>query len=300
METFVAVADSGSLTAAAGRLKRPLTTVSRTIQQLEERLGAPLLVRTTRRLALTDVGRHYLESCRRVLADVAEAERTAAGEHGALGGRISVTATSVFGRMHVLPVVGEFLLLHPGVSARIMLLDRVVDFIEEGFDVAFRLGAPADSSLVAVKLGELRLVTCASPKYLQAHGVPKRPGDLKDHRLISIGTIGSDLWSYPGPKGRTKGADSDHLNINDALAAMDAAVMGLGVFRIFYYQVAELVRAGLLQTVLDDFEPPPLPLNLVRPESRMVPARVRAFIDFAVPALRQRIATLIPAGGSVG
>ncbi len=290
METFVQVADSGSLTAAATRLKRPLTTVSRTVQQLEQHLGAPLLLRTTRRLALTDVGRHYLESCRRVLAEVAEAERTAAGEHGALSGRIGVTATSVFGRMHVLPVVAEFLLLHPGVSARMMLLDRLVDFIEEGVDVAVRLGSLADSSLVAVRLGELRLVTCASPKYLQAHGVPKIPSDLKNHHLIGVSTVGTDLWNYPGPKGRIKAAGPDRLNINDAWAAIDAVVMGLGIARIFHYQVAERVRAGMLQTVLDNFEPPPLPLHLVRPESRMVPARVRAFIDYAAPALRQRVA----------
>jgi DNA-binding transcriptional LysR family regulator len=292
METFAAVADAGSLTAAAKRLKRPLTTVSRTIQQLEEHLGAPLLVRTTRHMALTDVGRHYLDSCRRVLADVADAERAAAGEHGALSGQIALTATSVFGRLHVLPVLTEFLLRHPGVTARELLVDRVVDFVEEGIDMAIRIGPLADSSLVAVHLGELHLVTCASPEYLRAHGIPKSPGDLKEHDLIAFGTAIGDLWTYRGPKGRLKVSGRERLNVNDVFAAIDAAVMGLGIIRIFYYQVADRIRAGALQTVLDEFEPPAMPVNLIRTESRMLPARVRAFIDHAVPALRQRLAAL--------
>jgi DNA-binding transcriptional LysR family regulator len=292
METFAAVADAGSLTAAARRLKRPLTTVSRTILQLEAHLDAPLLLRTTRRLALTDVGRHYLESCRRVLADVAEAERAAAGEQGALSGQINVTATSVFGRLHVLPVLTEFLLRHPGVTARVLLFERVVDFIDEGIDVAIRLGPQADSSMVAVHLGELRLVTCASPEYFRAHGVPKSPGDLKGHDLIGYGGVNVDLWAYAGPKGKLRAVGRNRLTINDVFAAIEAVVMGAGIARIFYYQVADRIRAGTLQTVLEDFEPPAMPVTLVRPESRMVPARVRAFIDFAAPALRQRLAAL--------
>ena len=293
MGLFVAVADAGSLVAAARRLRLPAQSVSRKLQALEEHLRARLLTRTTRRLALTEEGRHYVEACRRILADVEEAERGVAGRHDEPRGALAVTAPVVFGRLHVLPALMAFLSAYRNVQARLVLIDRVVDLVEEGIDVAIRIGALPDSSLVARRVGSLRRVICASPGYLDAHGVPIRPGDLADHDCVTFAGISpTDRWSFREEGRELSVPVRSRLVVTTAEAAVDAAVAGLGVVRLLSYHGAAAVAEGRLRLILQRFEPPEVPVHLVSVETRFAPARVRAFLDFAVPRLRAQLQAL--------
>jgi DNA-binding transcriptional LysR family regulator len=293
MGLFIAIVDGGSLASAARRLRIPLQTVSRKLQALEEHLGARLLTRTTRRLALTEEGRDYAEACRRVLADVEDAERRVAGRHGEPKGVLSVTAPVVFGRLHVLPVVLDFLNAYREVETRLVLIDRVIDLVEEGIDVAVRIGALPDSSLIASRVGELRRVICASPDYFHRRGAPASPDDLADHDCITFAGITSPArWTFEGRDGAQSVAVRSRLVVTTAEAAVDAAVAGLGITRLLSYQVAAALAAGQLRLVLERFEPPEAPVQLVSVEGRRAPARVRAFLDFAAPRIRARLAAL--------
>lgn len=293
MGLFVAIAEAGSLAAAARRLRLPVQSVSRKLQALEEHLGARLLTRTTRRLALTEEGRHYVEACRRILADVDAAERGVAGRHEEPRGALAVTAPVVFGRLHVLPALMAFLDAFRSVEARLVLVDRVVDLVEEGIDVAVRIGALPDSSLIALRVGVLRRVICASPAYLDARGVPARPEDLADHDCVTFSGIASTgRWNFRDEGRELSVPVRSRLIVTTAEAAVDAAVAGLGVVRLLSYQVAAAVAEGRLRLILQPFEPPEVPVHLVSLETRFAPARVRAFIDFAAPRLREGLAAL--------
>lgn len=290
MGLFVAIADAGSLAAAGRRLRLPLQTVSRKLQALEDHLGVRLLTRTTRRLALTEEGRDYLDACRRVLADIEDAERRVAGRHAEPQGQLAITAPVVFGRLHVLPVLTEFLDAYPQVEARLMLLDRVIDLVEEGIDAAVRIGPLPDSSLIATRLGGLRRVVCASPAYLKRHGTPETLADLARHDCITFAGISSPVnWKFDGIG---TASIRSRLVVTTAEAAVDAAIAGIGVTRLLTYQVAEALDAGKLRLILTGFETPAVPVNLVSVEGRQAPARVRAFLDFAVPRLRARLTAL--------
>ena len=290
MGLFVAIADAGSLAAAGRRLRLPLQTVSRKLRALEEHLGVRLLTRTTRRLALTEEGRDYLDACRRVLADIEDAERRVAGRHAEPKGQLAITAPVVFGRLHVLPVLTEFLDAYPQVEARLMLLDRVIDLVEEGIDAAVRIGPLPDSSLIATRLGGLRRVVCASPAYLKKHGTPETLADLARHDCITFAGISSPVnWKFDGIG---TASIRSRLVVTTAEAAVDAAIAGIGVTRLLTYQVAEALDAGKLRLILTGFETPAVPVNLVSVEGRQAPARVRAFLDFAVPRLRARLTAL--------
>ena len=290
MGLFVAIADAGSLAAAGRRLRLPLQTVSRKLQALEDHLGVRLLTRTTRRLALTEEGRDYLDACRRVLADIEDAERRVAGRHAEPKGQLAITAPVVFGRLHVLPVLTEFLDAYPQVEARLMLLDRVIDLVEEGIDAAVRIGPLPDSSLIATRLGGLRRVVCASPAYLKKHGTPETLADLARHDCITFAGISSPVnWKFDGIG---TASIRSRLVVTTAEAAVDAAIAGIGVTRLLLYQVAEALDAGKLRLILTGFETPAVPVNLVSVEGRQAPARVRAFLDFAVPRLRARLTAL--------
>lgn len=290
MGLFVAIADAGSLAAAGRRLRLPLQTVSRKLQALEDHLGVRLLTRTTRRLALTEEGRGYLDACRRVIADIEEAERRVAGRHGEPKGALAVTAPVVFGRLHVLPVLTDFLAAYRQVETRFVLLDRVIDLVEEGIDAGIRIGSLPDSSLVAVRLGGLRRVVCASPAYLERHGTPATPADLAEHDCVTFAGITSPArWTFDGIG--TVPIRS-RLVVTTAEAAVDAAIAGLGLTRLLTYQVAEAIAAGRLRLILKPFETAEVPVSLVSVEGRHAPARVRAFIDFAVPRIRARLAAL--------
>jgi DNA-binding transcriptional LysR family regulator len=293
MRLFVAVGDAGSLSAAARRLKVPLPTVSRKLALLEQHLGVRLVVRTTRKFVLTDPGRTYLESCRRLLAEVEDAERMAAGEYEAPKGRLYLTAPIVFGRLHVLPVALAFLNAYPEVDLRLSLVDRIADMIEEGIDVALRIAHLADSSLIAARVGTVRLVTCASPAYLKANGAPRAPSDLLQHHCIaSVNLSATDRWSYRiGGEDQAFGIRS-RLAVTTAEAAIDAAIAGIGITRVLSYQAAAAIKAGKLKLILRAFEPPEIPVSLVHPEARLTPPKVRAFLDFAAPRLRRRLEAL--------
>lgn len=290
MRVFVATADAGSLSGAARRLKAPLPTVSRKLAMLEQHLGARLVTRTTRRFVLTEAGRRYLDSCRRILAEIDEAELVAAGAHDAPRGRLFITAPIVFGRLHVLPVIAAFQKRYEQVEVRLSLVDRVVDLIEEGMDVGVRIGILPDSSLIAARIGGVGFIACAAPSYLKAHGAPTTPADLARHHCIASANLSSpERWIFRRNGVEQPAAIRARLTVTTAEAAIDAAIGGLGIARVLSYQAADAIRQRKLTPLLRDFEPPELPVNLVHPEGRFVPPKVRAFLDFAGPRLRRRL-----------
>lgn len=291
MSTLLAAVDAGSLSAASRKLGVPLATVSRRVSDLEAALGTKLLVRTSRRIDTTDAGRSYVAACREILAAVDQAERTAAGEYAAPRGEIVVTAPIVFGRLHVLPVIVGFLDTYPEIDVRLVLTDRVTNFIEDHVDVALRIGKLPDSSLIATRVGNVRRVVCASPDYLKRHRPPlKHPSDLQGHACITFeGLMSPAAWKFPKGKGEMSVAIRSRLIVNTAEAAIDAAIAELGVTRILSYQIADALRARTLKIVLGDFEPEPSPVSLVYPGQGLLPLKTRAFIDFATERLRFKL-----------
>lgn len=291
MEVFVAVADAGSLASAGKALGLSPPVVTRVIAALEERLGVRLLNRTTRSLSLTEAGARYLESTRQVLAALDEAERSAAGATAIPSGHLRVTAPLTFGRMHLMPVLAGFLRSQPRVTATLVTLDRIANLIEEGFDVAVRIAQLPESTLIARRIGEVTRVLVASPAYLDRHGVPREPMDLRAHEMIAVpGLLPGGEWRFwADGKPQTVRLTSS-LAVNDALAAIMAAERGEGLTAVLSYMVAPQLRAGTLVTVLDPFTPPPVPVQLVYPQSRLVAAKVRAFVDFAAPRLTRILA----------
>jgi DNA-binding transcriptional LysR family regulator len=289
LTTFVAVAEQGSFIGAARRLGRSPAAVTRAVAALEDRLGTRLLNRTTRAMALTEEGARYLDSARRLLAEFEELEAGAAGEGDLPRGTLAVTAPVLFGRLHVLPVALAFLKDHPAVDLRLLLVDRVVSLVDEGLDVGVRLGQLPDSSLRAIAAGAIGRAVYASPDYLARHGAPAAPQDLVGHACISFadGATGLQRWSF----GREDAAHTvgvrPRLAVNTAEAAVDAAVAGLGVTRVMTYQAA-MEEAGQLVRILREHEPPSVPIQLVHPAGRHLPAKVRLFVDRAVAALRAR------------
>ncbi len=286
MTVFVAIAEAGSLSAAARRLEQPLATVSRKLAVLEARLKTQLIARSTRRLELTEAGRDYLEASRQILERVDEAERVAAGAYARPHGRLVISAPVVFGRLHLLPVIVEFLREFPDVDVRLIQADRIVNLLEEHVDLALRIGELADSGLVATRVGEIRRVACASPAYLAAYGRPATPADLARHACISFeGLMSASAWAFPGQSVEVH----SRLAVTTAEAAIAAAQMGLGVARVLSYQVAEAVQAGTLERLLSDFEPAPVPVSLIYPGQGRLPMKCRAFLDYAAPRLRERL-----------
>ena len=295
INVFVAIAEAGSLSAAGRRLGMPLSTVSRYLAALEDQVRVRLITRTTRDLVLTESGRHYLESCRRIVAELEAAELRLAGEHEEPQGELAVTAPVVFGRLQVLPVVVEFLRMSPRVTARLLLVDRTVDLIEEGLDVSVRIGALPDSSLIATRVGSIRHITCASPAYLVSRGRPSSPQELRNHDCISFTALSPvERWSFAGPKSQRVNLHP-RLTVNTAEAAIDAAVAGLGITRVLSYQAARPVADGSLRLILENFEPEEMPVNILHREDRLPQAKVQSFIAFALPRLRK---ALKPSGRS--
>ena len=293
MSVLVAVVETGSFSAAGRKLNAPLPTISRKVSELEAHLKTQLLIRTTRKLTLTDAGAAYVAASKRILEQVAEAERAASGEYMAPRGDLVVTAPIVFGRLHVLPAVTEFLRNYPEVDVRLPLSDRNVHLIDDHVDVAVRIGALADSSMVATRVGAVRRVVCASPAYLAATGTPKVPEDLAALACISFDALASSTsWIFAVGKGRTEHTVPVHsrLSVNTAEAAIDAAIAGIGVTRVLSYQAANAVAEGKLKIVLADYEPEPLPANLIYLEQNLLPRKTRAFLDFVAPRIRESVA----------
>ncbi|VVE37051.1 LysR family transcriptional regulator [Pandoraea cepalis] len=290
MSILIAVVDAGSLSAAARRLGMPLATVSRKVGDLEAHLKTRLLHRTTRQLSLTEAGSSYVAACRRILEEVGEAERAATGEYATPKGELVLTAPVVFGRLHVLPVVAQFLAQYPEIDINLVLTDRVVHLMDEHADVALRIGDLPDSTLVATGIGEVRRVICGSPGYFGVHGVPSTPGDLSGHACITFEVLASRrAWVFGAGRGEQSVPIRSRLTVNTAEAAISAAVLGVGLVRVLSYQVAQALQDDTLRVVLDNFEAAPLPVYLVHKGQAPLPLKLRAFLDFATPRLRARI-----------
>jgi DNA-binding transcriptional LysR family regulator len=297
LQTFVRIADSGSLSAAARASGRSLPAVSRSLVQLEADLGVRLLHRTTRRIHLTDAGAQYLERCRRILAEVEEANASISDLGRALAGPVTVTAPILFGQMHVASVVTEFLSLHPGVSVNLILTDRYVNIVEEGIDLAVRIGKLTDSGLVARKLGEVRRVACASPAYLKRKGTPKSPKDLADHNCLQFsGLSPTPYWEFVEAGKARQVRVQGTFSATHGAAVIDAARGGLGIVRALSYQLQAAVAAGELRVLLQRFEPAPIPVNAVLPTGRMLPARVRALADLLQERMKGKDLKKLAAG----
>lgn len=287
MEVFSAVAEAGSLAGAAKRLRLSPAAVTRAIAALEDHLGVRLFNRTTRSLSLTEAGTRFLDSTRRLLGDLEEAEKTAVGATATPSGHLTLTASVAFGRTHVTALVLDFLQAQPRVTASLLLLDRVVNLVEEGIDVAVRIGRLPDSTLVARRVGEVRRVLVASPAYLAKRGVPERPDDLKGHDVIAFtGLLPGREWRFADDGRDAAVVLVPRLEVNDAAAGIAGAERGDGITIALSYMVAGAVAEGRLVPVLDRYSPPAVPVQLVYPRARTMAAKVRAFLDFAAPRLR--------------
>ena len=286
MRVFVRVAESGGFAGAARALGMSPAAVTRAVAALEIAIGARLFIRTTRSVKLTDAGGRYLEDCRRILSEIAEAEAAAAGSTATPTGMLTLTAPVQFGRLYVLPVVTDYLARHPAVSVRALFLDRISNMIEEGIDVGVRIGHLADSGLSAIRVGSVRRVICAAPSYLERHGIPETPRDLREHAVIGAWSPGAlPEWRF-GPERRIVVAVHPRLTCNTVDAALAAALDGGGIVRLLSYQVAPAVAEGRLRILLSDDEEAPVPIHVVSPEGRRAPAKTRAFVDLAVARLR--------------
>lgn len=295
LEVFVAVAEAGSFARAAARLRISAPAVTRAVASLEDRLGTRVLNRTTRSLSLTEAGLRFLENAKRLLAELDEAERAAAGESAAPSGHLAVTAPVTFGRSALAPVTSAFLRAHPGVTASLTLVDRVVNLVEEGIDLAVRIGRLPDSTLVARRVGEVQQVLVASPAYLAEHGEPASPTELGAHAIIAFtGLMPSREWRFVDGGSGGRVALRPRLELNDAIAAIAAAEAGDGITLALSYMVAEKIAERRLMAVLHRWAPPPVPVQLVFPQARLVASKVRAFADFAGPRLRELLDRVPP------
>jgi len=281
MQAFVAVADLRGFAPAARKLRLSASGVTRLIAALEDRLGVRLLQRTTRSVALTDAGVRYLERARRILADVEEAEGAVEGEHSLPRGRLVVSAPVGFGRLHVSPVISEYLKRYGEVSAELRLSDLMINLVEEGVDVAARIGHLADSSLVARHVGEMRRIVVASPNYLRSHGEPRTPEAIASHQTIQFGSPSAD-WRFVRDGEEIRVAPAPRLITNSADAAIQYAAQDGGLTRVLAYQAADAIKAGRLKIVLAKFEQPALPIHMVYPTSRLLSAKVRTFVDLVI------------------
>jgi len=299
MAAFVAAVDEGSLSGAARRLGRSPAGITRAIAALEARAGTRLLHRTSRVVALTEAGGRYLETCRRILADLEEADLLAAGERADPHGTLTITAPLIFGRLYVRPLVDAFRESYPTVRVKLLLFDRVANLIEEGIDAAVRIGHLPDSGLVAVKTGEVRRVVCASPDYLMRQKAPRVPADLAKHECISCSAVTpTETWTFASAsKSSLHVHVRAHLVVNNAEAAIDSALDGRGVTRVLSYQVERELRAGRLRTMLERFEPPPQPVHVIYPAARLAAAKVKAFAALAVPRLKAEMTRI---NGAIG
>lgn len=286
MKVLVKVADTGSFADAARQLNMSPPGVSRAIAYLEDLVGARLFMRTTRSINLTASGQRYVEDCRRILTDIEEAQASAGGSYASPAGLLTVTAPVLFGQLHVMPIMTAFLNQNPSVIGRVLLFDRVVNLVEEGIDVAIRIGHLADSSYNAIRVGSVRRVICGAPSYFDLNGEPDKPSQLAHHTVIATTSSSAPVdWRFENTPKATI-AFHPRLYCNTVEAAISAAVGGWGLTRALSYQVAKPIAEGKLRTTLEAFETEPLPIHVVHAQGRHVSAKTRAFIDFAVTRLR--------------
>lgn len=287
MQVFAAVARGGSFAAAARMLGMSPPAVTRAIAALEDRIGTRLFSRTTRSVSLTEAGQRYLVDVERILQELEDAEAAAQGLHASPRGVLTVTAPVLFGRLYLAPILLDFLDLYPEVTGRLLLLDRVTNLLDEGMDVALRIGHLADSSLAAARVGSVRSVICASPDYLARHGVPQHPAELTNHRLVAAtSSLGHHEWRFGQDDGIAVRI-SPTLLCNSNAAVVQCIEQGWGISRMLSYQVGPSITAGRIRLVLESFERAPLPVHLVHIEGRRASAKVRAFVDYASERLRK-------------
>jgi DNA-binding transcriptional LysR family regulator len=287
MQAFIHIAEQGSLTAAAQVMESSLPAMVRTLAGFEAQLGVRLFNRTTRRISLTEEGRRHLESCRQVLAALADAEAALSADAAEPAGHLTITAPMLFGQMHVAPAVTRFVQHHDKMRCSMVLLDRVVNLLEEGIDVGIRIGEPEDSSLVAQNVGHIRRMVVASPAWLRRHGVPRHPKDLLKANCVRV-TDHVPTWGPFNDNGRAlRLAVSGNLEFNQIAPAVAACAAGAGLGSFYSYQVAPFLKTKQLRTVLEDFEPPPRPINVIYPHARLLPMRTRVFIEWMKTELRE-------------
>ena len=293
MEVFAAVAAAGSFARAARELRLSPPAVTRAVSSLEDRLGVRLINRTTRSLSLTEAGQRFQANCDRLLGELEAAERDAVGDAGIVQGHLNLTASVTLGRFAIAPVLGEFLAAHPRLTATMTLLDRVAHLVDEGFDAGIRIGALPDSSLIAKRIGQVRRVMVASPTYIASRGTPKDPADLRLHSLIGFtGLTAARELSFDDGSGTKKVALSPRLEINDAAAAIASAEAGHGITTSLCYMVGASIRAKRLVPVLETYWPAPVPVQIVYPHSRLLAAKVRAFVDWGTDRLASQLPQL--------
>ncbi|WP_019832143.1 LysR family transcriptional regulator [Sphingomonas sp. PR090111-T3T-6A] len=295
MKVFVATLDEGSLAGAGRRLGKSPAAVSRAIAFLENHVGAELLHRTTRSLKLSEAGQRYAVACRRVLTDLEEADIIAAGERSAPRGLLTITAPVAAGETVLRPIVDAFMDEYPAVNVRLYFLDRPANLIDEGIDLALRIQNLVDSTLVAIRVGEVRRVVAAAPRYLEQHPLIEEPADLAKHQIVAMTHFGLESWSFPPLPGSSVPRTvqfAPRIIINSIRGAVASAVEGRGVTRMFSYHIADELREGKLRILLADAEAPALPVHLIAPHGRLQVPKVRAFADFAVPRLKAHFARL--------
>jgi len=286
MQVFVKVAETSGFAEAARQLNMSPPAVTRAVASLEDHIGARLFTRTTRMVKLTEAGTRYFDDCRRILADVAEAEAAAAGSYAKPSGVLTVTASALFGQEYITPILAEYCDLHPEVNVRALFVDRITNMVDEGIDVGIRIGDLPDSSFSAIRVGAVRRVVCGAPAYFEQHGVPKHPSDLAKHKIIVSSASWASLdWRFGGAQ-KPVVRIAPRLSFNTYGAVLQAAMLGWGLARPLSYQIGRALLDGDLQIVLSEFEDAPLPVHVVYPEGRRASAKVRAFVDLAVDRLR--------------
>jgi DNA-binding transcriptional LysR family regulator len=290
MATLIAAVDGGSLSAASRALGMPLATVSRKVSDLEAHLRTQLVVRTSRKLALTEAGQAYVTASRRILDEIDDVERAASGEYRAPRGHLTITSSIMFGRLHVEPVILDFLKAYPDITVRLVLADHVVNLVDDHVDCAIRVGQLPDSSMVAKRLGTVGWVMCASPHYLEERGTPETPEALGEHDCIMFeGLFANAGWRFGRGRHAMDLPIRPRFAVNTADAAIAAAIESAGVTRVISYQIRTAVAEGALRIILRSFEPEPLPVHLVYAGQSMLPLKLRAFLDFAAPRLKASI-----------
>lgn len=289
MNVFVAVGEAESFAAAARRMDLSPAAVTRAISGLEEQLGVKLLLRTTRNVRLTEAGRRYLDDTRNILASIVEANEAAAGVNSAPKGNLSITASVLFGKSFIMPCIVRFLKEYPEVEVSAYFLDRVVNLVDEGIDVAVRIGHLPDSSLKALRVGQVRKVLCASPEYLAKNGVPQHPADLLRHTIIAASGISPRVeWKFGAVDDPSMVRVKPRLTVTSNDAAIEAVVSGLGICRLLSYQIADQLTNGRLKIILADYEEAAWPVHVLHRESKYGSSKVRNFIDVLVADLRAR------------
>lgn len=287
MSVLLAVVQNGSLSAASRALHSPLPTVSRKVAELENHLGVRLITRTSRRIFLTEAGEHYVSAAREILGRVEEAERRVSGEYVAPRGDLTITAPIVFGRLHVLPIVTEFLKAFPDINIRLTMSDRPVNLADEHVDIALRIARLSESNMIATRLGSIRTTVYANPDYLRRNSTPLHPIEMEDHSCIAFeGVLSNQFWTFRDGSEVIAAPVRPRLSVNTAEAAVDAAASGLGITRVMSYQAKHAVEAGLLVPLLEAFEMEAAPVHLVYLPQGLMPLKLKTFLDFAAPRLR--------------